>query len=260
MKKSVNITSKIAPLLSLLSFLLIWELVVRLKQIPEYILASPSQVFISAKEIFPMLLTHTSVTFLEAVLGFVLSIILAFLLAFVLIHVSWLKQAIYPLLIISQTIPLIILAVLFLIWFGFGILPKVLVTVLVCFFPVVISLINGLDSVDPEQINLFRSMGASQMAIYKMVRLPAAMPSFFSGLRISATYSIMAAVIGEWMGAQSGLGYFMTLAQKSFQIDQVLAAVFIISLLSLLLVKIVDLMEYLLVPWNRESNEHNAAQ
>lgn len=252
--------SKIAPWLSLLFLLLIWELVVRLKHIPEYLLASPSQVIMSGKEILPLLLTHTSVTFLEAILGFVLSIMLAFLLAFVLIHVNWLKQTVYPLLIISQTIPLIILAVLFLIWFGFGILPKVLVTVLVCFFPVVISLINGLDSVDPEQINLFRSMGAGQMAIFKMVRLPAAMPSFFSGLRISATYSIMAAVIGEWMGAQSGLGYFMTLAQKSFKIDQLLAAVFIISLLSLLLVKLVDLGEYLLVPWNRENNEYDATQ
>jgi len=108
-----------------------------------------------------------------------------------------------------------------------------------------------LDLVDPDQINLFRSMGATKWATFKMVKLPTALPAFFSGLRISATYSIMAAVISEWVGAQRGLGYYMTLQQKSFAIDQVLGAVVVICVLSFIMVKIVDLLNFLLMPWNR---------
>jgi ABC-type nitrate/sulfonate/bicarbonate transport system permease component len=192
---------------------------------------------------------------MEALLGFSLAIVFAFAVAFLLTSIKWLNQALYPMLIVSQTIPIITLAPLFLIWFGWGILPKIIVVVLVCFFPVVISLIRGLSSVDPDQLNLFRSMGASRTATFKMVKLPSAMPVFFSGLKISASYSIMAAVIGEWLGASQGLGYYMTISQKSFKVDQVLAAVVIISVVSLLMVKIIDLAEWLLVPWNRNYQE-----
>ena len=188
-------------------------------------------------------------TLLEAISGFVLAIVIAFIMAFLLDTLFWLNQAVYPLLIVSQTIPLIVLAVLFTIWFGFGLLPKILVVILVCFFPMVISLSDGLNNIDPDQINLFRSMGASRLKTFSMVKLPAALPAFFSGIRISATYSIMAAVIAEWLGSNRGLGYYMTLQQKQFAIDRVLAAVVVICLLSLLLVKLIDLLEYLLVPW-----------
>ena len=189
---------------------------------------------------------------MEAISGFILAIAIAFVMAFLLDTLFWLNRAVYPLLIISQTIPLIVLAVLFTIWFGFGLLPKILVVILVCFFPMVISFSNGLNTVDPDQISLFRSMGASRFKTFTMVKLPAAMPAFFSGIRIAATYSVMAAVIAEWLGSNRGLGYYMTLQQKQFAIDRVLAAVVVICLLSLLLVKLIDLLEYLLVPWNHK--------
>lgn len=256
MKKSVNIaSSSFPPIISFIVLLLIWEFGVRLYHVPDYILAAPSQVIGAMIEKFPLLMFHTTATLLEAITGFILSVVLAFVIAFLLTSINWLNRAIYPLLIVSQTIPLIILAVLFTIWFGFGMIPKILVVIMVCFFPIVINLINGINSVDRDLVNLFRSMGAGCIATLTMVKLPSAMPSFFSGLRISATYSIMAAVIGEWLGAQRGLGYFMTLQQKSFAIDQVLAAVVIICLLSLLMVKAVDLLEYLLIPWNRKQNQ-----
>lgn len=255
MKKSENIVNRISPVLTFLLLLVVWELGVRLGDIPPYILAAPSQVVATLVERADILWFHTSVTIYEALLGFSLSVAIGFLIAFLLHSMKWLNRAVYPLLIVSQTIPLIVLAVLFTIWFGFGLLPKILVVILVCFFPIVISLVKGLAAVDPDQINLFRSMGASRASTFKMVNLPAAMPSFFSGLRISATYSIMAAVIAEWLGSSRGLGYYMTLQQKSFAIDQVLAAVVVICLLSLLLVKLVDLTEYLLVPWNRGHSE-----
>lgn len=255
MKRSVNISGRLAPYIAFIVFLGVWELSVRVYKIPEYILPGPTMIIKTLGAGYSLLLVHTATTLNEALLGFSLAIVFAFVVAFLLTSIKWLNQALYPMLIVSQTIPIITLAPLFLIWFGWGILPKIIVVVLVCFFPVVISLIKGLSSVDPDLLNLFRSMGASRMATFKMVKLPSAMPVFFSGLKISASYSIMAAVIGEWLGASQGLGYYMTISQKSFKVDQVLAAVVIISVVSLLMVKIIDLAEWLLVPWNRNYQE-----
>ncbi|SHG71441.1 ABC-type nitrate/sulfonate/bicarbonate transport system, permease component [Thermosyntropha lipolytica DSM 11003] len=251
MRKSANTAHKLAPIITFLLLLLLWEAGVRVYQIKPWILPGPLAVANALVKETPLLLTHTAATLLEALSGFFIAIVLALLLGIILNSSQLLHKAIYPLLIISQTIPLIVLAVLFTIWFGWGITPKIIIVVLVCFFPITINLMEGINSVDPDQINLFRSMGASNFTIFRMVKFPSALPAFFSGLRIAATYSIMAAVIGEWLGAQKGLGYFMTLKQKSFAIDEVLAAVIIICLLSFLLVKIVDLAEYFLLPWNR---------
>lgn len=254
MKRSPNIGLKIAPGLTIILLLALWEFGVRAWSVPAWILPAPSRVIQVTLDSLSLLLSNTMITLGEAVLGFALSVLLALLLVFAFNLLPGLRQAFYPLMIVSQTIPLITLAVLFTIWFGWGVLPKVLVVVLVCFFPIAISLIRGIDGVDPEMINLFRSMGANKLKIWNMVQFPLAMPSFFAGLRISATYSIMAAVIGEWMGAQAGLGYYMTLQQKNFAVDQVLAAVLVICLASLLLVKAVDAAEYLLVPWQHHHN------
>lgn len=232
-----------------LILLVIWEAVVRLEHVPQYILPGPIQILNTLAGGYELLLIHSLSTLEEALLGFVLAVVIAFATAFMLNNIEWLNRAVYPMLILSQTIPIITLAPLFLIWFGWGLLPKIIVVILVCFFPAVISLLNGLNAVDPDLISLFRSMGASRWAIFNMVKLPVALPAFFSGLKISASYSIMAAVIGEWLGAQQGLGYYMTLSQKSFRVDQVLAAIVIISVLSLMIVKAIDFIEYLLTPW-----------
>ncbi|MGE5390131.1 MAG: ABC transporter permease [Deltaproteobacteria bacterium] len=257
MKKSANIGLSIAPWLAFIILLAGWEAGVRIWSVPLWILPAPSQVLRMTLSSLPLLLGHTVVTLEEAILGFAASVALAFLLVFCFNLMPWLRQALYPLLVVSQTIPLITLAVLFTIWFGWGLLPKVLVVILVCFFPIVISLIKGIDGVHPEMIDLFRSMGASRLKIWTMVQFPLALPSFFAGLRISATYSIMAAVIGEWMGSQQGLGFYMTLLQKNFSVDGVLSAVLIICLLSLLLVKTVDFLEYVLVPWGHRRSYNN---
>lgn len=251
MGRLLNNSNQYAPYAVFILLLLLWEILVAWKNTPAWLLPAPSQIFQSILEFRSLLFLHTLTTLSEALAGYFLAIALAFIIALSLNNILWLKQAFYPLLIVSQTIPLIILAILLPIWFGFGMTPKIIIVVIVCFFPIVINLINGLDSVDIDQLNLFRSMGAKPLATFFIVKLPAAIPAFFSGLRISAAYSIMAAVISEWVGARQGLGFFMTLAQKSFRIDQVLAAVTIICLLSLLLVKLVDLSEYILVPWNR---------
>jgi len=253
MRKSENIASKAAAPVSILLLLLFWELGVKWNHVPVWILPAPSQIGLTLVQESSLLFFHTVTTLYEALAGFMIALFISLFSAFILDRFQYLKNAFYPLFTISQTIPLIVLAVLLPLWFGWGITPKLLIVVLVCFFPVVISLLKGLDSVDPDLIRLFRSFGAGPTATFTIVKLPSAMPSLFAGLKISATYSIMAAVIAEWVGAQRGLGYFMTLQQKSFAIDKVMAAVVVISLLSLLLVALVDLMEYLLVPWNRKS-------
>jgi len=231
---------------------MLWHIGVKLSQVPVWILPGPVQVLQAMISHAALLWHHTQITLTEALLGFALSVALALVLALLLHYLNWLCQALYPLFIVSQTIPLIVLAVLLPLWFGWGMFPKILIIILVCFFPMVINLFNGLKAVDPDILNLFRSMGAKPLATFRLVIMPYALPSFFAGLRISATYSIMAAVIGEWLGAQRGLGYYMTLQQKSFAVDRVLAVVVIICILSLLLVKAVDLLEYLLLPWNRK--------
>ncbi len=252
MRRSANIGFSLLPAFSLLLLLIIWEAAVQVNNMPPWLLPAPSRVIKTMMEVWPMLLYHTTATLLETGYGFLLAISLALLIGLALDNVPLLKQAVNPVLIISQTVPLIVLAVLLPLWFGWGILPKVLIVMLVCFFPITINLMKGLDSVDPDQLSLFRSMGAGRWETFKIVKFPAAMPSFFAGVKISATYSIMAAVISEWVGAQRGLGYFMTIQQKSFAIDKVLSAVIVICLLSLLLVKLVDVIEYVLVPWNRK--------
>lgn len=251
MRKLPSTVEVLAPGFSLLALLLLWEVAVRWFKVPDFILPAPSQVFSSFYQIRGLLFYHSSITLTEALLGLSLSVAAAFIIAFALHNVAWLYRAFYPLLILSQTIPLVILAILLPLWLGWGMLPKIMIVVLVCFFPIVINLLNGLDGVDPDQLNLFRSMGSSATKTFVMVKLPAALPAFFTGLRIAATYSIMAAIISEWVGAQRGLGYFMTIKQKGFAVDQVLAAVLLICLLSYFLVKLIDLLEYWMIPWNR---------
>jgi ABC-type nitrate/sulfonate/bicarbonate transport system permease component len=255
MRKSRNIKNSLHPIWGLILFLALWELGVALYGIPPWLLPAPSQVLATMLDVREMLGYHSISTLVEDIYGFGLSISLALIMGLVLDSSSWLKKAIYPILVISQTIPLIVLAALLPLWFGWGLLPKILIVTLVCFFPITINLLQGLTSIDEEQLKLFKSMGASPWQTFRMVKFPAALPGFFAGLKISATYSIMAAVISEWVGAQRGLGFFMTIQQKSFAIDKVLAAVLIICILSLLLVKLVELIEYLLIPWNRSSLE-----
>lgn len=260
MKRLANTVPRLYPLLALSLIVLLWDAGVRLSRVPHYILPAPAAVLEALANGRAVLWYHAQVTLLEALLGFSAAVVLALVLALLLYYLTWLYRALYPVLIVSQTIPLIVLAVLLPLWFGWGVLPKVLIIVLVCFFPMVINLFNGLQTVDEDLLDLFRSMGAGRLATFRIVIIPAALPAFFAGLRISATYSVMAAVIGEWLGAQRGLGYFMTLQQKGFAIDRVLAAVVIICVLSLLLVKAIDFLEYLLLPWNRESHANQIWQ
>ena len=251
MKKWVNIDNKLIPLAFLMMLILIWQFVVDRGLIPKFILPSPYDVIETTIKTFGDLKKHSLTTLLEASTGFIVAVLLSLILAVLMDSVDIIKKAIYPLLIISQTVPIIALAPLFVIWFGFGLLPKVIVVVLVCFFPIVVSLLDGLESVDVDIINLMRSMGASKIRIFTLVKFPASMVSFFSGLKIAATYSIMGAVIGEWLGGEGGLGVYMMRVKHSYAMDKVFSVILIIIRLSMTLFKLIDLIQYISMPWNR---------
>lgn len=249
MKRWGNIESKIIPSVFFFFLLFIWELVVKIGVVKQYILPSPTDIIKVFPNIHPEIWKHISTTIQEAALGFIIAIILAIILAIIMDNIKIIKEAIYPIIIVSQTVPIIALAPLFAAWFGFGKLPKIMVVILVCFFPILVSLIHGLESVDKDLLNLLKSMGASRFQIFKEVKFPASLVSFFSGLRIAATYSIMGAVIGEWLGGKDGLGVYMIRVRHSFALDKFFAVIIIIVILSMIPFKIINLFQKYLMPW-----------
>jgi len=244
-----------APALLLLVVLLsVWQLLVALFHIPSWLLPSPSMVGQALWSTKGLLWEHAKFTILETTSGFSLAVVLGIVVSCFMILFPMMKRIFYPFLIFSQTVPLIAIAPLLLLWLGYGLLPKVIIVILVCFFPIAISLLQGLELSDPDLLNLLRSMGASKWQIFTQVRWPHAMPSLFSGLRIAATYSVMAAVIGEWLGASKGLGVYLTRSSNSFLTERVFAAIMAITVLSFFYYAMILLLTKLLLPWYSRSN------
>lgn len=249
MKKWVSIGDKALPTIAGIMVLLFWEAVGFFGWIPVYILPPPSRVAQALVKDAGLLFLHGRVTLMEAGVGFLIAILTGSGLALWLDHSPLVRRIVYPYLITSQTVPIVTLAPLFAMWFGFGYLPKILIVVLVCFFPLTISLLDGLASVDRELIDLMRSMGATPWQRYRWVKLPAALPSLFAGLKISGTYSIMGAVIGEWVGGRMGLGVYMLRVRQSFATDRVFAVIVVIVMLSIMVLKLIQLAERKAMPW-----------
>jgi ABC-type nitrate/sulfonate/bicarbonate transport system permease component len=233
------------------SIIVIWEALVRSNLIPPYILPAPSQVAITAVTRFSEIFPHLLLTIQAVGYGFLLAFLTALIIAALMHHFKVVRNILYPILVFSQTIPLIVLAPLFILWFGFGILPKVLIVILVCFFPLAINTLEGLDSVDKDLIDLLRTMGAGRMQILFITKLPASLGHVFSGLKIAATYGVIGAVIGEWLGGTEGLGVYMVRAQKAFAIERVFAAVIYITLISLAFLGLVKLLQKATMPWKQ---------
>ncbi len=231
------------------ALLAFWELYVRSGHISPAVLPTPTGIIQALIDNWDIISVHTLQTLLETVLGMAAATLLGLLLAVLLDISSWTRRAIYPLLVTSQTIPMIALAPLLLIWFGFDLGPKVLVVTLYCFFPIAVACADGLASADPELMKLLRSMRASRWQALWLVRLPGAMPSFFSGLRIAATYSVTGAIFGEYVGAYQGLGIYMQTSANSHAIILVFAAILVTAALSLLLFGLVSLIERIALPW-----------
>ena len=242
------------PPLALVAILLgVWEVYARTSGVSPFVLPAPTQVLGALWDFRVEAVRHAVPTLVETVVGFSLSIAGATAVAVALDRVGWARRAVEPLLVGSQTIPIVAIAPLIVVWFGFGLMPKVLVVVLVTFFPITIALLDGFASTSAEATELMRSFGASAGQTFRKVRWPSGQPAFFTGLRISATYGVVAAVIGEYVGATDGLGIWMQLSQRSFRTDLVFAAILLTAVLSVGLYCVVVLAERAAIPWWRAS-------
>ena len=239
------------PALLVILLLTCWEVAVRLLSVPHYILPAPSRVIntILAKQ--GLLLGHTLVTLGEIGVGFLIALVVGVGLAILLFHSSILERAIYPFIIASQTVPVFAIAPLLIVWFGYGLMPKVVMAALIVFFPIVVNTIDGLKSADQDTVNLLRIMKASRLSILLKVRLPSALPFIFSGAKIGIAVSTIGAVIGEWVGSTRGLGYLMIHANAQLQIDLIFAAIFYLSIMAVGLFGLFSLIEWLALPWRR---------
>jgi putative hydroxymethylpyrimidine transport system permease protein len=238
------------PLVLLALMIALWEIVVRATGTPDYLFPTPSSVARSLGSDAGLLGSATLVTLREVLLGYLLAVTAGLALAVVL-HVSGaLRRALLPLLVLSQTVPTVLLAPILAILLGYGIEPKLVVVAIVCFFPIVVSAVDGLRSADPELVRMMRTLHGDRLDIFRRVEWPGALPSIFSGARIAATYAAVGAVFAEWAGSSSGLGFVILQAQPALATARIFAAVLVLSAIALVLYWLVSLAERILVPWH----------
>ncbi|WP_106498244.1 ABC transporter permease [Lentibacillus sp. Marseille-P4043] len=242
------------PLVVILLLFSAWELSSILFDIPDWLLPAPSQIVQTGIEGWPMYQHHLVSTITLSVVGLLIGVSVGILVAICLHLVSFIREAFFPLMILSQNIPIIVLAPLLVIWFGFGVLPKIIVITLVCFFPVAVAALDGFRQTDRDLLHYAQMAGANKRQIFTKLEIPSALPSLFSGLKISATYSVMGAVISEWLGANEGIGVYMTLASSSFRTDRVFVAIFFVMILSLLFFSLIAFLEKRILSWKSEGN------
>jgi ABC-type nitrate/sulfonate/bicarbonate transport system permease component len=241
----------VGPLLLLTIGLVAWEAYVRYNDTPTWFLPAPSKIACTLWNDRSLLLENTWVTLQEVLAGFAVAVMLGVGLAIVINSSQLLEWAIYPLVIASQAIPLIALAPLLLVWFGYGATPKIIVTALIAFFPITVATVDGLRSADRELLDLLRSYGAGSWKRFRMVKVPSALPSFFSGAKIGISVAVIGAVFGEYVGADSGLGYLINISAAKLRTDLVFAAIVVLAVMAMLLFLIVAVIERRILRWRR---------
>jgi ABC-type nitrate/sulfonate/bicarbonate transport system permease component len=239
----------IPPLLLIIFVILVWQTVALRSGLSAFILPSPIQVLQAGWETREVLGSAITTTMLETMIGLTIATILGVLIAAAIDLSSVVRRALYPILVASQTIQILAIAPLLIIWFGFSMLPKVMIVVLICFFPLAVNTADGLASADPDYVSLLRAMGADRKQVWRLVRFPAALPAFFTGLRIAVTYSVVGATIGEWVGGSEGLGLYMLRSKNALATDQVFVGIVLTSMLSIGLFLLVYVIERALLPW-----------
>ncbi len=241
----------VPAILSVGALVAAWELYVGLSGVSPTTLPAPSRVVIQVWLNRHVLWQNTLPTIIATTLGFACSLVTAFLFSILIDFARPLRRALFPVFVISQTLPLVAIAPLVVLWFGFGLAPKIMLVALVTFFPMLVALVDGYEATEPEIEQLLRSMGASRRGVFWRARLPSALPYFFSGLRISITYAVVAAIFAEYAGAARGLGIYMLTAKNNFRPDLVLAAVLVSSILTLVLFAAAALLQRVSMPWRR---------
>ena len=233
----------------------LWELLVEVLDTRPYILPAPSAIWEALLDKGHLLPNHIQATATEAVLGLVAAAVGGVILAVLISSIPLAQRVLYPIIVTSQTVPAIVLAPLLIVWVGIGLESKLIVVALVGFFPIVVSTVDGLASADRDMVALVRSMGASKLGVLRHVLVPSAVPGFFAGLKIAAAYSVIGAVIAEWVAAKEGLGIFIIRSQASFRIDQIFVAIAVIALLSIALFVAVHLLARVASPWKYANNK-----
>ena len=250
MKSEKN--SFIYPLLTIAAAVVVWGLAVKLFSIPSYILPGPLQVARAFGEDFQLILYHAGATLGEGALGMAISVVISVVIAVWMDRSPRAKKTVYPLLVISQTVPVMAVAPLLIIWFGFGMAPKIILVVIMCFFPITVNMSDGLAQVDRDCLNMFRVWNASGWQIYRHLKFPAALPYFFSGLRVSVTWMLVAAILSEWLGGDRGIGVYMLRSKQAYALDKVFASVIFVVVTSLILIGILNLIRRRAVSWSEE--------
>ena len=242
--------AKIAPLAGILVFLAVWEATVRLLKVPRYLMPPPSAVLEVFVQEFPKLLYHGWVTTYEMLLGYALAVAVAIPLAIAITASQRFDRFVTPQLLFFQVVPKVAIAPLFLVWFGVGTTPKVLVAFLISFFPIVIDAAVGLRSMSSEMRDLARSMGASRWQVFAQFQLPTSLPYLFSGLKVAATLAVAGAVVGEFVGADKGLGYLLLVTNSNMETALMFATIVALTIIGLVFFYAVEFLEQLLIPWH----------
>jgi NitT/TauT family transport system permease protein len=246
----------IKPIVFLVLLVAGWDLAIRLFHIPAYQVPAPYDVLVTLREEWPNLLAQAWPTTLATLCGFALSAAFGIPVAMLIAGSATVEDYVYPLLVFSQSIPKIAIAPLFVVWFGFGLLPKVLSAFLLGFFPVVVSSVQGFKSVDPDMFDLVRALQANRWQIFRIVSVPHALPSIFAGLKVSITLAVVGAVVGEFVGANSGIGFVLQRSIGNFELPMMFAALLVLALIGVVLFWLIDLIERLLIPWHASQRQN----
>jgi NitT/TauT family transport system permease protein len=245
--------------LTLIALVAVWELLCRALNIPVFLIPAPSQVAWRLYEKRDLYLIHTWPTLYETTAGFLLAVVFGILCAAIIVVIPKLRDIVMPLLLVAQLVPKVAIAPLLLIWFGYGLFPKVLVAFLVAFFPIVVNGASGLASVQPELLDLGHSLQASRWQTFWKFRIPTALPELFSGMKVAVTLAIIGAIIGEFVGGNRGLGYLIIVANQELDTPLAFAAIFLLSVAGIALYAIVEMLERMLIPWHAPSAPAPAA-
>jgi len=238
------------PFILILLILVLWDVTIRLFGIKPYLIPAPEAVVRQLVAEWPKLWRESLVTTYATLGGFALSIAFGVPMALLIAYSRTVESFVYPLLVFSQSVPKIAIAPLFVVWFGFGMIPKVICAFMLGFFPVVVSTVAGFKSVDADMIDLARSMRATRLATFMRISLPQALPSLFAGLKVSVTLAVVGAVVGEFVGSNSGIGYLLQIANGNFDLPLMFAALTVLSGIGVLLFVAVDVVERLTIPWH----------
>jgi ABC-type nitrate/sulfonate/bicarbonate transport system permease component len=249
-----------APLVVLAALIAMWETAVRMGDIPDYVLPAPSAILEVLLGDADVLLGHTVATTSTALLGLVLATVAGVLVAGLLAGWGAARRALLPLLVVSQSIPMVVLAPILVVWFGFGLLPRVLVVALVGFFPIAIATAGGLLAASRDHLDLLRALGGTRWDLARHVEIPGAMPSLFTGLKLAGTYAMFGAVVGEWIGASQGLGIYIERSRASYAIDQVFAGVTVIAAVSVGIFLTILALQRWAVPWAEDGADLQGAR